>query len=206
MHKVTRMWKFGLNWSLNNIKSIDVFDPAISDHSLITCNLDVRKPTMEWKTIIFRKSTTLTPNVLVLTFWNRLFQKLEMSLCTRMFSPMPTVNISLIFSRNMHRCNLKHKHSVQIHLGLRLQSTSRNWNVKSWNNADQESTNHRQRHVQATKKQGGKANKWCQIALLPELNRWKQRWHASDFPGDWFAFASESCYCITHPYNSSGTR
>ncbi|XP_071784465.1 uncharacterized protein [Asterias amurensis] len=41
--------------SLDIIKSVDVFDPTISDHSLVTCTLDVHKHTRKRTSLTYRK-------------------------------------------------------------------------------------------------------------------------------------------------------
>ena len=41
--------------SMDIIKSVDVFDPAISDHSLITCSLEISKPVRPQRSVAFRR-------------------------------------------------------------------------------------------------------------------------------------------------------
>ena len=41
--------------SLDFIKSMDVFDPAISDHSLIMCFLEISKPIRPKRSVAFRR-------------------------------------------------------------------------------------------------------------------------------------------------------
>ena len=45
-----------ITWStLDIIRSIHVFDPTLSDHSMVICLLDVNKPRRQQSTITYRK-------------------------------------------------------------------------------------------------------------------------------------------------------